>query len=168
MGIPSSINDGHRYHQHPRPKISVIRFEHRSIQSLVHQGIAKSLCHRAGGGPPQVLQRPWPGQLRTPDAVLTANVEYRNDMDDFADFLTYLRQEGDGELTINWGRRPLHGLYKSWANDNDAPELKSHQFKAQMEAHGYKVKGERHTWRSEACPSNDDAELAATFVLDDI
>lgn len=90
---------------------------------------------------------PGPDKFRTPDVVLNANREYREEMDDFAGFLTYLEDEEANGWSIDWCRTPLRELYGGWAQQNDAPALNAHRFKAQMEAHGYINMGENHEWR---------------------
>lgn len=111
---------------------------------------------------------PGPDKFRTPDVVLNANKEYREEMDDFAGFLAYLEDAEAEGCGIDWCRTPLRERSEMWARQNDAPALNARRFKAQMEAHGYKVKGERHTWRRDGWTSSDDADLAASLEFDGI
>lgn len=104
-----------------------------------------------------------PDKFCTPQVVLDANAEYREEMDEFAPFISHLKHEEQEGQEINWRRTPLLDRYREWAQAHSAPSLTARKFKAQMEAKGYKVRGELHEWRRDGWTESDDAELAVTL-----
>jgi len=156
-------------------RIRLVPFDARVADEDINENLGDELLEEGEGilawlveGHRKYCEDPSPDKLRTPDVVVNANEEYREEMDDFAGFLTYLEDGEASGWSIDWSRGRLRDRYETWAKENDAPPLNARRFKAQMEAHGYKVKGERHTWRRDGWTSSDDADLAASLEFDGI
>ena len=156
-------------------RVRAIPFDARVSDEDIDVNLGDELLEEGEGilawlveGHRKYCEDPGPDKFRTPDVVLNANKEYREEMDDFAGFLAYLEDAEAEGCGIDWCRTPLRERSEMWARQNDAPALNARRFKAQMEAHGYKVKGERHTWRRDGWTSSDDADLAASLEFDGI